>query len=136
MNLELQRYTARGYNNLYVFDGVLLGEASSYRDIHSNHPESFALPGQRCSACRWFEVKIYREDAGDYLIELAGKTNVPTEKDRHRVEQTSSPHAIIDLLTQQDNGRPFIPLVSRRVLAEASAHDTAIEEVYIRRVVA
>jgi len=39
----------------------LLGYSSSERTRHS-HDGDVAPPGRRCSACRWFEVRIYEVD--------------------------------------------------------------------------
>lgn len=39
--------------------GRLLGFASSQTDDHQYHPGDFARPGSRCSACRWFECRIF-----------------------------------------------------------------------------
>jgi hypothetical protein len=39
--------------------GRLLGFASSQTDEHQFHPGEFARPGSRCSACRWFECRIF-----------------------------------------------------------------------------
>jgi hypothetical protein len=36
------------------------------------------------------------------------------------------------MLTQSENNRRFIPMVSKRVLAEAATRDTSLEDAYTR----
>lgn len=128
-------FVARGYDSLITFDGRLLGTASSFRTGHT-HESKYAPVGQRCSACRWFEVKIFATDDGEYVVEMTGKTEVEGERTRHRAEITSSAYWVVEMLTQRENERRFIPLVSRKALAEAAAHDSGIENAYVNQVVA
>jgi hypothetical protein len=62
-----------------------------------------------------------------YVVELTGQTTVPGETTRHRAEVTPSPAWVIEILTQRDEERRFIPHVSRRALSEASMRDVGIE---------
>ena len=134
--MDTQTWAARGYDTTISFDGQLLGEASSHRSGHSEHPVPYAPVGFRCSACRWFEVRIFKTDKEEYVVEITGQTLVEGERVRHRAELTSSAHWVIEMLTQREGDRRFIPLVSRRALAEAAARDLQIEHAYFNRVVA
>jgi hypothetical protein len=81
-----------------------------------------------CRGCRWFETRLYRDDEGDYKIEIIGKSIVPGEVDRIRVEHTSSAHAVVDFLALGEPGHRYIPKISRKVLHEAADEDEAIGE--------
>lgn len=133
---QLQMWEVRGFDNAMQFEGTLLGYASSKRSNHSAHDEECAPAGVRCSACRWFEVRIFRTTEQEYVVEMTGQTLVDGEKTRHRAEVTQSPYWVIDVLTQRDNDRTFIPLVSKRALAEAAVHDLELKDAYITRTVA
>lgn len=134
--MDTKLWAARGYDSVITFDGQLLGEASSHRSGHSEHEPDFAPIGTRCSACRWFEVRIFRTDQDEYVVEITGQTLVEGERVRHRAEITTSAHWVVEMLTQREGDRRFIPLVSRRALAEAAARDLQIEHAYLNRVVA
>lgn len=60
---KIRTYELIGRNEEpFEIRGRLLGYASSYRDDH-NHQAEFAVLGTRCSACRWFEVRIFTVEA-------------------------------------------------------------------------
>jgi hypothetical protein len=93
------------------------------------------FPGERgCRGCRWFETHLSRRpssiwsDAPDweYRLEIAGRSSVPGETDRLRVETTSSAHAVVDFLALGQPDNRYIPKVSRMVLHEAADIDAAI----------
>jgi hypothetical protein len=132
----MNTWSVQGFDSTLTFSGDLIGEASSQRRRHTEHDQPFAAPGLRCSACRWFEVRIFRTADLEYVVEMTGQTIVDGERVRHRVETTASPYWVIDILTQHDAERRFIPIVSKRALAEAAARDVAIESAYVARVVA
>lgn len=61
-------YVVRGRDNEIIgLHGTFLGFATSQRDTHDDtvehvrhvNGEFYARAGERCSACRWFEVQIY-----------------------------------------------------------------------------
>lgn len=124
-------------DEMYAFDGELLSTSSSHRDSHT-HPEHEPSQG-RCSACRWFEVWIYRatDDAGEteYYIDTRGQSIIPGERCRTRVERTPSAQWVVECLAQRRDGETFIPTVSRRALAEAAAKDSAIDDAFINRAI-
>lgn len=57
---------------------------------------------------------------------MTGKSVVPGEVDRIRVETTTSANAVIDFLAMGDPGRRYLPKVSRKALHEASEIDEAL----------
>jgi len=125
------------------FHGELLGEATSRNGTHApraEHVDGLALRGEKCSACRWFEVRIYRVSSSspttEYVVETVGRTEVPGERTRTRIERTDAPHWVIECLVQRRDGDVFIPTVSRRALAQVATRDRAIEDAFINRVVA
>ena len=122
-----------------TFTGQLLGLGTSAQDYHQ-HPEDFAPRGTRCSACRWFEVTIYRTD-GDadarYVVHTIGRSAIPGEEDRHNVTWTDAPDEIIEVLTQRTRGAaPTLPSPSARALAQAGTYDEKILDAYRDRRVA
>lgn len=129
-NLKLNGHEAK-------FFGAMLSEASSHETTHTHAMGT--LPTQRCSACRWFEVRIYRS-AGEpamYYVEMRGRSILEGETDRGRIESTPSAHWVVECLVQHRNGsEAFIPNVSRRALAEAAAVDVGIDDAFVNRAVA
>lgn len=160
-------------------NGRLIGYASSRRDDHTHSLVSdtitsadgestqvirYVHPGERCSACRWFEVRIFlveceyaddctcdaadddvngahRDDCGEipargkYLVLTYGLTIVPGETHKRRAAWTSSPYEIIEILTQRNGGKAFLPATSAQVIAQAAACDHGIETAYVNRAV-
>jgi hypothetical protein len=132
------------------FFGRLLGVGSSFRTHHVGHAiGTFAAPGQRCPACRWFEPRIFREltegphefdpvVAGQYVVHFAGRTSVPGETTRSRHEYVSGPFEVIELLTTRrinDGREPYLTAPAARVLAQAAGHDRDIRAAYVDRAV-
>lgn len=116
-----------------------------------DYPRRYAAPGDRCSACRWFEVRIFEvesERAGNdeksswevadakYLLLTYGLSDVPGEVAKRRAQRTNSPFTVLEALTQRRGGNAFLPATSARVLSEAAAVDTDIADVYVNRAVA
>lgn len=112
-------------------------------------PRRYALPGQRCSACRWFEVRIFEvdqestsdnapwEDArARYLLLTYGLSDVPGEVAKRRTTWTNSPFTVLESLTQRRGSEAFLPATSARVLAEAAAVNSDIQGAYLNRAVA
>jgi hypothetical protein len=138
-NFELLDFS----NSVYALEGERIGWASSERQTHSPHAEEFAAKGEKCSACRWFEVAIYLPDkTEDYILHTIGRTRVPSENDWGRVRETVSAYELIELLTvrprpragfEDVEGRKFLPEASARVLAQAAEFDEGIKEAYVAR---
>jgi hypothetical protein len=121
----------------HTFTGQLLA-CNDSRASHHTHPETrSAEPGERCSACRWFECEIYVTAEGAYVVHLLGETRVAGERRYITVSEVRSPHAVIEALTQHgSDGTAFIPRTSRLCLAEAVMYDAALEDAYVNRAVA
>lgn len=159
--LELQRIEIFGRDeDPFNFLGAPLGAGSSRRDthIHDQNRDEFARRGTRCSACRWFEVALYRRfldteidlsdpanpklkkmiepEAADYVIHTVGASIVPNEKRLSRVEVTDSAFEVVELLTvRQGDNPPWIPAQSVRALARAAELDDGLREAYVNRAV-
>jgi hypothetical protein len=129
-----------------TFTGVLLGSGSSRSEVHSDHLGDYAARGTKCSACRWFEVAIYARihdrDTGlyptvkDYVVHTVGGSVVPREKRFSRIQTTTSPYDVIELVTVRPVDRePFIASQSARALAQAADVDDGIRDAYINRAV-
>ena len=121
-----------------TFSGKLLGISSSHKDRHVNHPATdYVGPGQRCPACRWFVVSIFRESVGDrqFLIHFAGPSIVPGEKMRSRREWVAGADSVVETLTtRRVNGVYFTPPAAR-VLAQAADQDDDIAAAWRNRAV-
>lgn len=113
----------------------------------ADYPTRYADPGDRCSACRWFEVRIFDVDSylkpdgtwvsGDrYLVLTYGLSDVPGEVAKRRAQWTNSPFTVLETLTQRRQGNAFLPATSARVLSEAAAMDPDIADAYVNRAVA
>lgn len=143
--------------------GSLLGFGTSQRDDHQHAGTDYAPPRTRCSACRWFEVRIfvveaeYRADdtctcgakndmhqdhcglespRARYLVLTYGQSTVPGETTKRRAMWTDSPFEVIELLTQRNDGHPFLPVTSARALANAANQDAGMFKAYVNRAVA
>lgn len=131
---------------------TFLGMGTSHVPVHSNHEhKQFVDRGTRCNACRWFEVRIFRElltddpdraddaDLGGFIIHTTGCSIVPTEQSLYKYVLVSSPHSVVENLTTRrvsDNGpEAFITKPSALALAEAAGHDRSMRDAYRDRAV-
>ena len=157
LKIQFQTYDIVGRSSTrYSFIGALLGASTSQTEVHTDHPDEYARRGEKCSACRWFEVYIYRRKTDvnvrsdahtsadfdnyravyDYVVHTVGGSAVPREKRFSRVQGTTSPFDVIELLTVRPVDRdPFIAAQSARALAQAADLDDGIREAYINRAV-
>jgi hypothetical protein len=153
----ITEYTIYGRDDEVIYLlGQQLGFATSHRDTH-DHPvsyddnkqlTSFAPPGDRCSACRWFEVRIFAvkceltsnnepiDRRARYLVLTSGMSQVPGEVEMRRASWTDSSYEVLELLTQRRGDRPMLPAPSARVLSQAAMWDVDIRNAYLDRVVA
>lgn len=125
------------------FTGIRLGHNTSHQEAHG-HPPEFAPKGSKCSACRWFEVSIYRRfdtdgtdfAPNDYVVHTIGASIVPGEQRFSRISITSSAFEVIEFLTVRKVGEdPFITVQSSRALAQAATKDELMRDAYINRAV-
>lgn len=147
---QLQDHEVLGRDDVPMkIRGRLLGFASSQTDEHQFHPGDFARPGSRCSACRWFECRIFEVDTeytptsdvepprARYLVLTYGLSDVPGEVDKRRASWTDSPFEIIELLTQRgrEDRQAFLPAASARAVAQAANWSEEIQRAYVDRAV-
>lgn len=160
LKLNLQKIELSGRDGEpFDFLGAPLGVGSSRRDshLHDRDDERYARKGRRCSACRWFEVAIYRRftddeidlsttpptlkkliepEAFDYVIHTVGASAVPGEARLSRVSVTDSAFEVVELLTvRRGDDPPWIPAQSARALARAAELDDGLREAYVNRAV-
>lgn len=131
----------RGHHQDFYFTGRLLAEQSSHAELHQrliHEADGFAEKGDRCSACRWFEVRIYRRcEAGEngaepkpsWVIETVGQTIVPGEEVRRQLRMTDKPRRVVSMLVQHKGNDTFLPAISKRVLDLAADEDEHLAEV-------
>lgn len=142
-----------------------LGMGSSFTVDHTGHrfrrpiPSEFVRRGERCNACRWFEVRVFRElilpagvtsirqltepsdvDLGEYILHYAGMSIVTGEIPFYRYETTASPYTVIESMTTRRNtpdrgSEVFLAKPAARALAEASANDRQLADAYVNRAV-
>jgi hypothetical protein len=91
-----------------AFEGWLLGAASS----------------ERSDKDRWFELSIYRTNAGAYIVSGVGKTRVPNEVDLAWCKILDRAEDVIRALQRTDGeGELRLTNVARRALDQAADND-------------
>jgi hypothetical protein len=120
-------------------EGYFLGVATSRRPGHnSNHPgRPYADPArrERCSACRWIELRLFVETetaVRAYVLHKIGASSVPGEAQRHsRTRLVSPPEVLEVLLTKQPGDLPAVLTEpARRVIAQGASFDDGIATLY------
>lgn len=102
-----------------VFDGLLLGSASS----------------RRPDADRWFEVKIFKTTGGTYVVAGAGRSALPGERDRCWAVTCAEPLEVVRALTRRDeDGVEFITRTASDALEQSSRVDEAVRDAFLKRV--
>lgn len=128
------------------FHGQFLGIGTTYRnkDSHINHSGTYADPttGERCNKCRWYELRLFFDKDSDvYVMLFAGRSAVPGETQRFRVETAVSAYEVIEILASRE-GRGFtavtdntirLPAPALRALAQAAGFDRDIETAFNNR---
>lgn len=114
--------------------GKLLGLANSSRLEH-NHATPYVRKGDRCSTCRYTEVRLFR-DGSTYVLVTLGMTIIPGEQIISRIRYLTSPFEVVEVLTVRKPGRePFLPKSAALSLAQAADLDKGIEDAYVNRAV-
>lgn len=156
----IQRAPTLSGFDIHVFTGERLAFVSSKMETHNHelvkvtdHPIPYPLPKhQKCSACRWFEVSIFRvmenvemiptQGVGHrYLVNMIGRTIVQDEITFCRMEWAFSAHELLEIMTVRRPGtqeRPssvFFPKPNARALAMSCAYDTEIRDAWENRAV-
>jgi hypothetical protein len=106
-----------------------IGFATSEQSAH-NHDGPRATDKIRCSACRWFEVHLFKTDDGQYVVHTAGISTYHDEVPLIKLSRTQSPNEVVEILTIRKNGDTTVPAPSARVLAQAAAYDDGIKDAY------
>lgn len=137
-----------------------LGMGSSRTSVHQNHPRTrYVRRGDRCNACRWFEIRIFRElelppgvesiervldpaqvRLGNYIMHSSGMSIVDGEVPLMRYEATASPFQVIESMTTrrvttESGPQVYLAKPAARALAEASGYDQQLADAYINRAV-
>jgi hypothetical protein len=113
--------------------GEFLGSGSSRKQSHRGHPQgTWGTREDRCSACRWIEILIFREitddrPTGRYLVVKLGLTEVPSEVDRYSFKWAYSADDVVVAVSTR--GTP-LTVPARSALARAAGRDTELREAY------
>lgn len=127
-----------------VFSGIFLGFSSSHAETHNSraHPNgSIDAPviGQRCSACRWSEFRIFKESDKSkklwpYLIHFTGMSSVQGEETRYRISDILTSREVIEELTTRKGGSVYLSIPAASLLAQAAEIDGGpLKEAYDAR---
>lgn len=134
-----------------TFSGTFLGFSSSYSDIHDRraHPgglEQNPIPvlgpfrkPLRCSACRWSEFRIFKEDDESvsrypYLIHFTGRSELIGEEARYRISDLLTARGVIEELTTRRGGSVYLSIPAASLLAQAAEIDNGpLKEAYDAR---
>lgn len=107
-----------------------LGVASSQQDGHS-HPGETVIDSRKCSRCRWFEPRIFRETSGErrYILYTIGCSDVPGETDFIRYKYARDAYeAVANMKTPHpQTGVRAIVGVTKRMFEQAAAFDTDLK---------
>jgi hypothetical protein len=134
---------------LSLRDATFLGFSSTQTSRHTGHDGAeHAEPKTRCSACRWYETRLFRVHDGQphhYVVHHLGASRAPGEVALCRYQDAWSAHEVVELFTQRpntdetdDRGRPRTPFLTRpgaRVLAQAASYDDEIDDAFVNRAV-
>lgn len=128
---------ADDYGSRDEIRGVFLGSGSSRRDRHLGHDTgTWAYPPERCSACRWMELLIFREEAEDgtasgrYLVVKCGVSDVPGETDRVSFSWALSPDEVIVALYTRQHDKRILTRPACTALARCSPHDESLRDAF------
>lgn len=121
--------------DMVAFTGEEIGNASSKYETHNHDVVAGPLPGQRCSACRWQEVRLFQRHDGWFCVYTVGRSVVPGEKDFIKYRTTQSAFEVIELLTVRNGKNTFLPVPAARALAQAAQKNDDIRDAYINRAV-
>jgi hypothetical protein len=80
---------------------------------------------------RWFEVAIFKDSDGQYVVHTRGVSTIPGEYTKLRVVKTSSSFEVVEFLMVEHAGERYIPRDSRRALAQAAQWDDDLMERYL-----
>lgn len=146
--------------------GRMIGYSSSRGLAHSDHPETddmgnrmYAPRNQRCSRCKWFEVRIFvvekefgpecscgnaampdnrecepfcgeREPRKRYLLLTYGLSEIPGHIQRRNAYWTDYPYEVLEKLVQSGAAGVFLPKTSALAVAQAASCDEGMRYAY------
>lgn len=123
------------------FTGELLGFGTSRRTGHGHDPRRIAERHERCSACRWNEVRIWWSTTHDsYVISHLGLSELPEEEPRIRALWTNDAAELVTELVVTPSGgmlrdypgvTAVLPPAARAALDEAARNDPEINAGYL-----
>lgn len=121
MAQDMQQYTVQDGGRILEFTGVLLAENNSYTQ----------------NKRRWIELRLFRTQAGSYVLAAVGRSTVPGEIDRCWVQVSDGPEGVIErLYMYSDNGQRYIPHTSHALLDKAARADTRVRHAYYHQRIA
>lgn len=106
-----------------------IGFATSEQQTHS-HDGPRATDKTRCSACRWFEVHLFKTSDDEYIVHTAGISTYHDEVSLIKLHNTRSPYEVVEILTIRHGGNTTVPAPAARVLAQAAMYDEGIKDAY------
>lgn len=112
---EFQTYVLEDKDGPVTITARKLGEGSSYR-VYKD---------------RWFEITIYKDSDGNYVVHTRGLTKLDGEFTKLRVVKTTSSFEVVELLMVERNNERYVPRDSRRALAQAAQWDDDLMERYL-----
>lgn len=108
---ERREYEVYDRERKLVFTGELLSESTSYR------------PGKK----RWIKMKLYRTEAGGYVIAGEGPSLFPDEITRYWAHDCQTAEGVIEQLYLFDeNDTRYMTRTARELLATAALIDEKI----------
>ena len=128
-----------------TFMGDFIALASTYRPEHFRHPNTEYMDvtsGLKCNRCRWFELRIFYNHVDScYVLHFAGRTIVPGEIQRFRVDRAVSAYEVIEILSAKtSHGRqpgnsegPYLTAPALRALSQAAGFDDDIRDAFNAR---
>lgn len=117
----------------YSFNGIFLGIGSSQKGGHEHPPDEFPKnQGEKCGACRWTEVRLYRLEGAKlrYIVHVAGRSSIPGERQYYKIEYVDEPELVVMTLTTRRGGQPHIGHVGMAVLQRAADFDDEIRVLF------
>lgn len=111
----MKRHKVCDGDRTLVFTGRMLGESSSHEPGRTN----------------WTEARIFMTTAGNYVVEIVGKTSVPGQVDRCRAQVCETARGAVESLYLLDEDRVrYIPRVNREAAVQAAHVDEAFSQAY------
>jgi len=142
---EIQDVVIQSRDGVIRGRAQLIGYGSSRVEHHRDHVDGgreFASKSQRCSACRWNEVRIFKftsvetGNCSHYLVHTLGLSIVPNEFTKCRTLWVSGGYEIVEVLTVRPrDGEVFLPGPAARALARAAELDESVRRAYVDRAV-